>query len=493
MMRARWLLSSGVALVGCLDDATPRRDLELLDVPSSRPDVSSDATVVSDASSPGDAGVDATADAALDASRPSSDAAAVDARAVADAAPEVDAGNGTPEVCNGEDEDADDVVDEGVSNVCGGCGGLPEEGCQAWRVEILQTGEARAQPGRIVGLQGNTLGFSEVEIEGGVCVAQTAPPPHPDAHLGVVNVDSPGVALTLVPRVDAQRGGFAYDPNPEVGGLQVFRPGDALDVRWGGGRLVGLGAASIEGPAALEGVDSVALDEAVARAQGVGEAPVSLTWAAPAASSTRLRLFIGGSAPIFNRNVYRGIRHYTLDASLTDDGEVTLPTALFAGGVVESSVWVYLRRAAQRRLVLGPHSIDVSAAWRVEARGRGVLERDESPPFDIIAPSPDVRAVRFGEAVEVRWTPVPVGTGPLDVQLVAFDAATGTTHVVACRALAPESGILRLPGALTADWPSGAGVEAQLAVQLELARIALATPDQGAMVHGATLLMQLRP
>jgi hypothetical protein len=46
---------------------------------------------------------------------------------------------------------------------------------------------------------------------------------------------------------------------------------------------------------------------------------------------------------------------------------------------------------------------------------------------------------------------------------------------------------------LTAGWPSGAGVEAQLAVQLELARIALATPDQGAMVHGATLLMQLRP
>ena len=116
MMRARWLLSSGVALVGCLDDATPRRDLELLDVPSSRPDVSSDATVVSDASSPGDAGVDATADAALDASRPSSDAAAVDARAVADAAPEVDAGNGTPEVCNGEDEDADDVVDDALAD-----------------------------------------------------------------------------------------------------------------------------------------------------------------------------------------------------------------------------------------------------------------------------------------------------------------------------------------------------------------------------------------
>jgi len=493
MMRARWLLSSGVALVGCLDDATPRRDLELLDVPSSRPDTASDAAVFSDALSPGDARPDARGDAATDASRPAEDAAVVDARPPADAAPELDAGNGTPEVCNGEDEDADGVVDEGVSNICGGCGGLPEEGCQAWRVEVLQTGEARAQPGRIVGLQGNALGFSEVDIEGGVCVAQAAPPPHPDAHLGIVNVDAPLGALTLVPRVDAQRGGFAYDPNPEVGALQVFRPGDAIDVRWGGGRLVGLGATSIEGPAALDGVDSAALDAAVARAQGVGDGAVSLTWTAPPPASTRLRLFVGGSAPIFNRNVYRGIRHYTMDAGLADDGEVTLPSALFAGGVAESSVWVYLRREAQRRIVLGPHSVDVSAAWRVEARGRGTLERDEAPPFDIVSPSPDVRAVRFGEPVEVRWTPLPDGTGPLDVQLVAFDAATETTHVVACRALAPESGVLRLPGALTTGWPSGAGVEAQLAVQLELARVALAAPDEGEMVHGATLLMQLRP
>ena len=32
----------------------------------------------------------------------------------------------TPEdACDGLDDDSDDVVDEGVSNVCGGCGGIP--------------------------------------------------------------------------------------------------------------------------------------------------------------------------------------------------------------------------------------------------------------------------------------------------------------------------------------------------------------------------------
>ena len=41
----------------------------------------------------------------------------------------------SPEVeCNALDDDDDGLVDEGVANLCGGCGPIRETGCQFWRV-----------------------------------------------------------------------------------------------------------------------------------------------------------------------------------------------------------------------------------------------------------------------------------------------------------------------------------------------------------------------
>ena len=494
-MRVRICCLATLLTSACLDDTKARAELEALDLdlpdaaaPQDASGGGGDTSVVdldegpSDAATPtGDAGPSADVGSTADVDTPTDLGLA-------------DLGNGTPEVCNGEDEDEDDRIDEGVANRCGGCGGLPEEGCQAWRVEVLQNDENRAQPARMVGLQGNALGFAEREIEGGLCVAQTVPPPHPDAHLGIVNVNSVRAGITLVPRFDAQRGAFAYDPNPDLGALEVFVAGDVVDVLWGGGRLVGSAQTAIEGPEKLRGVDEAALAEVASRAQGQGEGPVTVTWSGnEERPDDTLRFFIGGSVPIFNRNVYRAIRSYQLDARVVDDGELRLDDALFLGGVPDSSVWVYLRRERSRRVVLGPHSVEVAAAWRKEARGRGSLERDDPAPFDIVSPSPDERLVRFGEPIVLGWTPPPAGTTALDVQLVAFDLASGTARVLSCRASDPASGALVLPAELTADWPSGDGAEAQLSMQAELATLALPAPERGAISHAVSLILQLRP
>ena len=57
-----------------------------------------------------------------------------------------------PEECNGEDEDGDGEIDEGVSNICGGCGGIPPEGCQAWVLQAVQNEAGRLNPNAVASL-----------------------------------------------------------------------------------------------------------------------------------------------------------------------------------------------------------------------------------------------------------------------------------------------------------------------------------------------------
>ena len=200
-----------------------------------------------DASTAGDAVVGPEPDGAT--GDVSGDDAAADGSSV-DATvdgPEPDGPPPPPEECNGEDDDLDGEIDEGVANLCGGCGGIPPDGCQAWTVNaILHNNPAEPagpddilNPDQVVGFLGGALGFSEREIDGATCTFFRVPAQHPDAHLGLVNVDTPQAALNLVPVFRADRGTHGYQNSPSTGALTLHEPGDLVEVRAGGGLAVG--------------------------------------------------------------------------------------------------------------------------------------------------------------------------------------------------------------------------------------------------------------
>jgi hypothetical protein len=407
-----------------------------------------------------------------------------------------DAAAGPPEVCNGEDEDLDGRIDEGVANLCGGCGGLPPEGCQSWRVDMTQTA-AEAQtlnPNRLVGLQGSVTSTAERDIEGARCLFQRSLGATPDAHVGIVTLTTPLRSLLQVPVYDGLSRTIRYDASPESGPVQLFADGDEIQVQAGGGQLVGAFEATLPAPRRITGLGDGELQGAIDVLRGVRAEPVTLHWAPGAGGADgALRFFVGGSRSQFNRGgLYRGITYYQLDAQLVDDGALEVGPELSRFMLADSSIWVYLRRENVRRIILGPHAVELSAASRAEQRASGNLEAQDPPSFDILAPSPDVRRVTPGEPLEVRWTEPP-GEGPLVVSLVFGDAEGVETTYVACEVAEPASGRLVLPAEATLGWPAGPEATRLLSVRRDLATVDLPGPDRGRITYSVSLMLALEP
>lgn len=451
------------------------------DTPRSRVDAAPDAAPV-------DSGeVDAAPDAALPGDAAVEDAAPPDALPPDAAPPE-------PEVCNGQDEDGDGSIDEGVANICGGCGGLPAEGCQAWGISLIANSEGRLNPDAAVGLQGAAIGFSERDIEGATCTLLRQPATHPDAHLGQVSITTPRAMLNLGPVFDANRGGHRYFNNPETGPLLVHGPGDAVDVRAGGGLLVGAFELSSTAPAALLNVQGLDRTADLARALA-DDGPVELTWdPAPEAESGDIRLFVGGSAPVSTNIYYRSIRHYQLEARLADDGTLSLPAGFFGGGVAETAIWARIDRSRTVRLPLGPHSVELVVGRREQVQAGGRLDPvQDAPPFQITEPSPNVRDIEPGQPLRVTWGALPPGEGPLSVILTTFDSEVGEARQITCVVEDPSAGALELPADFTEVWPQGESDLRQLGLRWDLSTQTLPEPDRGTLTQSITVLLRLNP
>ncbi len=416
-----------------------------------------------------------------------------------DAAP-LDAGGpdfGPPmdEVCNGDDDDFDGLIDEEVANICGGCGGLPPEGCQAWRFSLLQDPDGTLLPFRTVGLQAQVQGSSERQVEGADCrVLRLAEAPDPDGHLGIVNIDGSQAMLNLVPTFDAARGGFSYDNSPELGRVGLYMGGEVVDIRTGGGSQTGPFELSVTTPPVLEGVAEAALRDVLDAARGEGDdGPLSVSWQAERAQRrSRVRLFVGGSKPVYGATrLYRAIEYYQLDARLQDDGEVVLPPGFMGAGLPASSIWVYAVREGLRRLPVGPHAIEVVTGQRVELRESGAGEPPEGAeaPFQILAPDPNAPAFVAGEPLEVMWSPLPEGTGPLELVLSYRDPLAGEAVQIDCAVDDPAAGALTLPPEFTA----GLTLEAfaQLTLRWGLTEAELAAPDSGVFSRAVSMILRL--
>lgn len=402
-----------------------------------------------------------------------------------------DMGPVAPEECNGLDDDRDGTIDEDVSNVCGGCAGIPAEGCQAWQINLIEGPNGTLNPDRVVGLQGAALGFSERAIPNAICTVFRQPATHPDAHLGQVNIDTPQAMLNLGPVYEEQRGGHRYLNTPESGPIPVHDTGDQIDVRAGGGLAVGMFTLDAVAPASLEDVEGLQLVADLARAR-VDDSAASLTWP-PAAAEDRgdIRFFVGGSVPIFTNVVYRGIRHYQLDGLLVDDGRLDLPAGFFGGGVAESAIWARLERSRTTRLPLGPHSIEMVIGQRQQIQEGGRLEAEGEPPYQITDPSPNERVITPGEPTRIAWGALPEGEGPLTVVLTTSDGVEA--QQIACEVIDPMEGEIELPGDFTEFWPADEGALRQLTLRWDLSSTPFAAPDQGQIRQSMSVILKLEP
>lgn len=488
-----WMMAAlGAALAlsaGCDDGGRQRAEVGDGDMPGADAGPANDGGAAPRLDLGTPPGEDSGVDAELDPDDGAPDAALPDEGLEPDMAPP------PPEACNGEDEDGDGRIDEGVSNICGGCDGVPQEGCQAWRINLIQSDDTTLNPNRVVGLQGQALGVSTREIDGAECELVTlAQGIDPDAHLGVVNIDASIQDLNLIPAFDPDRGGFVYTNNPELLRVAVYAGGEEVGIRTGGGAQVGPINETITTPAVLDGIGQAGLAAIAAAARGERDAdtPIRLEWApAEPQANTSLRFFIGGSVPVFGPSrVYRAIEFYQLDGRLDDDGAFEMPVEIFDGGVPSSAIWVYAIRESARRIIQGPHSIDVVAGQRIETRVPGALDppEDAVPPFQITNPDPNDPELVPGEPLAVQWSPLPEGAGPLEITLAYTDPLAERIVQLNCVAEDPAAGELVLPGEFTEGLP---GVFSQLSMRWGLSRVPLPAPDRGVFERSVSVLLRL--
>ena len=405
------------------------------------------------------------------------------------ALPEPDAA-AIPEVCNGEDEDDDGQVDEGVSNACGGCGGIPPGGCEAWSVNLVQDGDALLDPSRIIFLAARVLGSSSFATTNAQCdQVRIAMNPDPDRTLGEVDITAALTSLALVPGIHPATEQVVYDTDPASDPVQIHRSRDEVRIQASGGQGAGPFDTTMVAPDTLTDVEPDALEPWIDAARGaISEAPLTLSWGA---GSGDIRLYVGGSKLVFGLTAfYRGIEHYLLDLNLEDTGEVSLPGDLFGEGSPDSATWAYLARTRTRRIPLDQHAVALEIGQRVELRANGGSDEAETPPFQITSPSPNDRQVEAGVSLPVQWSQLPTGPGPLTVQLIFRNSVLGEQHVVNCEVEDPTAGAMEIPADVMAAWPDGDDFR-----QLSLRWTGFSQPiegiGEGELTRATTMILRL--
>lgn len=399
----------------------------------------------------------------------------------------------TPESrCDGEDEDADGRVDEGIANACGGCGGIPPGGCQAWRINLIQNGDSDLNVHRLLGLSAGILGVSFSDIPNGTCrTLRLQNRFGPDDHMGAVEIEHEEHTLTLNPRFDVENESVGYEADADTAPWPRLSVGVPVSIRAQGGRTIGAFDTALSMPTRMDLIPADGLTQFATAIRGDDpDEPAVLSWSAVDSVDSQLRLYIGGSRIVFRRvRFYQAIEHYVLDGALVDDGEFQLPEVFQGAGVAQSSIWVYLLRHAQKRLIFGPHTVSLDLGQRVESRVPGGQIPGDTPPFQIINPSPNTREFTPGVPLAVQWSALPEGVGPLTMTLSHRNDETGIHTLVDCEIIDPSLGQATLLEDITSEVSDMPGQFRQLTLKWQLSSADLEAPDAGRFSRATSVIL----
>lgn len=428
------------------------------------------------------------------------------------------------ERCDGLDNDLDALIDEGLTNPCGGCEPFDEErGCVGWYAGLVQTQqrsegggleegaleEGTLNPDRLLTISAAVLSYETFELEGARCEWVRSPQVWDEARsIGAVTLDTPSLGITLTP--DAGQPG-RYRVIGEEEPFVLHRATDEIAMSWGGrqsespeGLTIEPGALSLTSPALVELATPLELDalaEALRRPEdeSAPDEAVALRWIpeplereGELIAGPTLRLYIGGSQSLFQRGAYRGIRHYLLSGELFDDGRLDLgvPSDLRAPG---SSIWVYLERASSASDVASVHPVRMRVGHRAEIRSGARGGEPETPPaIELLTPSPiEPEPEITEEGLSVSWRLTPDLPPPTRVVVSLIRYGSGYAEQLGCVITDPTQTSLTLPSERLSFWPRDPQSVRQLTVRADTKQLELGYPDRGRLTRSDSVILRL--
>jgi hypothetical protein len=209
----------------------------------------------------------------------------------------------------------------------------------------------------------------------------------------------------------------------------------------------------------------------------------------------QLKLYYGASSSLFQTPTYRMIAHAQMTVLLGDDGLFEWPSDLLNFPL--SSHWIYLERNQIGWADLGVHALQTQVGTRIERRlnlGEPYDDLDLlSQTFTLITPSLENPYIQPEEGLDVQWSQGSspwgeLGQSPL-ISLIFKDQQR--TDLIICQIEEPSNRLI-LPSEAFSFWPTGPQKIRQITLQNTFKNIQLTAPDQGQLVQGVSLVMQLQ-